>query len=839
LYFTDRDASCYSIPLLVNYAKELGISEDVLFNGIEEYKSLLKNPLEWADGRLVVHFFNNVKEELGGKEEALVEAGKKIIQSQIGFFQLFFLKIAPLNLIAKKLSRHAKSEITKNKILTLELQSSGKGTFTVHPGSKDKYSSSICAFNKGCAIGVALLKGLKNLRVRELSCAAKTDAEECVYEFTYDPDPPLIEKLKSWFFFRVRSQDQILAHMESAHKQLQTKHTELKSLQEFYSHLMVNMDEAVVWCGKDGTIGFSNPAFFRMTGLDEQTITGKHFFDIARLSAGNGLELLERCIGKPMQPLAVEMRFPDNGNRVRIGEASVMYVESSDRVPGFLIVIRDVTSAREIEKKLYLAENRYRSLYENSPALIIGLDTVGKIIYANPAAVESVGFSEEELKGMDFIDLISPDSNIDIRKVYIDRLVDPSQLTEIHFKTRDGQWKVAAMSVYKLLDENGSVAGVAAIGVDITETQRLNEQIIKTQRMELLGQLAGGFAHDFKNILTTVSGYSQLIMMKAAEQEIKKMAGTIFTGTDRANELIQKLLSFSRGDTKIGLVRTNLNEIIKEVVGLVTGSISSSIKISFQVPDEQLFFMGDSGSIHQVILNLCMNAKDALLEKYGKGGDGAISVKVYRMERGDEVRIEVADNGPGIQPHIIEKIFDPFFTTKKGRGGNGLGLSVVYGIVKQHKGNITVDSKPGEGATFMVDLPLLPAVDSQAQAVSSVIMILDDEPGMRVLCSETLRHYGYESVEFTSAEKAIKWLSENRENVWFAISDVFMPDMNPPTFLRACNDIKEGFKIFWISGFPVPDHLRATISPDSFMMKPLAPYDFMERVKKFAKVPLR
>lgn len=836
--YTDRDASCYSIPLLVHYAKELGISEDTLFNGIAEYKILLKNPLEWADGRVVVHFFNNVKKELGGKDEALVEAGKKIIQSQVSFFQLFFLKIAPLNHIAKQLSGHVKSGITKNKILTLKLQSPGKGTLTVRPlGSKDRYSSSICAFNKGCAIGVALLKGLKDLHVKELSCAATTDAEECVYEFTYDPDPPVIEKLKSWFYFRIRSQEQILAHMESAHQQLQKKHDEIKSIQEFYSHLMANMDEAVVWCDKDGIIGFSNPGFLRMSGLDEKTTKSKYFFDIARLSAENGRDLLKQCIGKPMQPLTVQMRFPDNGNGMRIGEASVMYVESSNQVPGFLIVIRDVTRAREIEKKLYLAENRYRSLYENSPAMIVGLNTVGKIIYANPAAVENLGFSEEELKNMDFTDLISPDSNTDIRKTFIDQFVDISQLTEVHFKTRDGQWKATAISLYKLLDEDGRVAGMAAIGVDITETQRLNEQIIKTQRMELLGQLAGGLAHDFRNILTTINGYSQIISMKTAEEKTKRMSETIFTATSRANELVQKLISFSRGDTQICQVRTNLNEIMKEVHGLVTGSISSSITIRFQIPDEQFFIMGDSGSIHQVILNLCMNARDALLERKRDGSEMMITIRINRPEQKNEVRIEVADNGPGIPPHIIEKIFDPYFTTKKEKGGNGLGLSMVYGIVKQHNGKISVDSKPGEGATFMVDLPLLLIDDAQTKTLSNSIMVLDDEPGMRALCGEVLRHYGYETVEFENTEKAIRWLRENREHAWFAISDLFMPDMDPPAFLSTCNDIKEGFKVFWISGFPVPDSLKTTITPDGFMMKPVTPYDLMERIKNFVKLP--
>jgi PAS domain S-box-containing protein len=837
MQFLDRDISCYNNPLIIKYAQARGISEKVLFKGIEEYYDLLTNPLEWADARVVVTFVDNFRIAFGGSTSSLVEAATEISKNQISFFQLFFLKISPLELIARKLTKHAETNIAKSVKMSLQLIAPGKAIYRVRPdGQPGKYSECICAYNKGCAIGVVLRKGLRNLHVKELSCAATTDAEECIYEFTYDPDPLIIEKLKSWFFFRFRSQDQILAHMESAHQQLQKKHDEIKSLQEFYSHLMANMGEAVVWCNKDGIIGFSNPGFLRISGLDEQATKSKYIFDIARLSVENGRDLLEQCIGKPMQPLTVQMQFPDNVNGMRIGEASVMYVESSSQVPGFLIVIRDVTKAREIEKKLYIAENRYRSLYENSPALIVGLNTVGKIIYANPATVENLGFSEEELKNMDFTDLISPDSNTEIRKAFIDRFVDISQLTEVHFKTRDGQWKAAAISLYKLLDEDGSIAGMAAIGIDITETQRLNEQIIKTQRMELLGQLAGGLAHDFKNVLSTIKGYSQIISMKTAEEKTKNMSKTICTATNRANELVQKLLSFSRGDTEIRQIKTNLNEIMKEVRGLVSGSISSSITIHFEIPDEQFFIMGDSGSIHQVILNLCMNSKDALLEKKHDGNEKMITISIYRLEQKNEVRIEVADNGPGIQPHIIEKIFDPYFTTKKEKGGNGLGLSMVYGIVKQHKGKISVDSKPGEGATFMVDLPLIPAENAHIKMVSNVIMVLDDEPGMRALYGEVLRHYGYESVEFENTEKAIRWLSDNREHAWFAIANLFMPDMDPQAFLNTCNGIKERFSVFWISGFPVPDNLKTTITPDGFMMKPVTPYDFMERIKNFAKL---
>jgi PAS domain S-box-containing protein len=379
LQYVDRDASCYSIPLVVKFAKERGISEKQLFNGIEAYKDLVMNPLEWTDARVVVRFMDNFRIALGNSDDLLVEAAADIIRNQVSFFQLFFIKIAPLSLISKKLSKHAASGISKNKTMSFELPSPGKAILSIRPhATKDKYSASICSFNMGCAIGAADLKGIKNLKVKELSCAARTNAKECVYEFTWDRRP-IIETLKSWFFLHFGSQTQILSHMESAHQQLQTQHKELKSVQEFYAHVMANMDEAVAWCDQEGIITFANPGFSHLTGLDERVIAGKHIFEITRPTSKKKSKLFEQCIAAPMAPQSVELELSLSNNSKKLGEASFTYVVSQERNPGFLVVIRDVTEAREIERQLRLETSRVAQLDLQRTALEKDLEVTGMI----------------------------------------------------------------------------------------------------------------------------------------------------------------------------------------------------------------------------------------------------------------------------------------------------------------------------------------------------------------------------------------------------------------------------------------------------------------------------
>jgi PAS domain S-box-containing protein len=830
-----KDISCYTTALVIKHAKKSGVADAVLFDEIQEYKNLLLNPLEWVDGRIVSKLLGNYVKAKDGDCAALTRAGIEITLSQITHFQLLFLKIFPLSVIAKKLEQLTESSIAKMFSLQIKLNGKAGGEMITKVHYPEKYSTYMCQYNKGCAIGTLMAKGYKNIQVSETSCAALNNLQSCVFEFSWDTSYRPFEKLKSWFFFRFKSQKNILSHMETAHQRLVGKHEELLSLQEFYSHILRSMDESILWCSLDATIEFCNFGFSRMTGFAESEIIGKKFIEFPGLTGEKIMQIGSGQYDQFIKPQIFELQFNKPEKRPIICEATVLFVPQGTRKAGILIVIRDVTLSRAAAKQLSLAEKKYRSLYENSPALIIGLNIAGKIIYANPALVESTGFSEQELKTMGFMDLIAPGTNIDLQKIYAEKFVDSSNLMELQFRTKRGQWKAVTMSTYPLQDEEGKSAGLAGIGIDITETKRLNELIVKAQRMELLGQMAGGLAHDFKNILASISGYAEIINVRTKEEKTKMMANIITEGTIHADELIKKLLSFSRGNNEqVKLNRVNLNKIVSEAGKLVQGAVSADIRVETRVPNEQFYIIADAGGIHQCILNLCMNAKDALKEK--PDGNGFIMIRLSAGAPLNSVRIEVEDNGLGIAPHLIEKIFDPFFTTKKDRGGTGLGLSVVYGIVKTHNGAISLDSHPGQGVTFKIELPLAPAPDAPTQQSTEkkIIAVLDDEPVIRGFCSEVFQHYGYESVSFSSVENIVNWLVENKNNTWFILSDIFLPEMKPREFAEKCSHIESRLKIMWMSGCPVPDSLIDFITPNIFIKKPFTPYEFIERIKSFA-----
>jgi hypothetical protein len=271
--------------------------------------------------------------------------------------------------------------------------------------------------------------------------------------------------------------------------------------------------------------------------------------------------------------------------------------------------------------------------------------------------------------------------------------------------------------------------------------------LVRAQRMDILGKMAGGLAHDFKNVLTVINGCAELISRNPAGSKVAHFAETITSAGDRAAKLTQNLLTFSRGETVNNEV-FNVNDLVRETEQMLQSLINGHIKVSVDIPEEPVSIVGDAGKIHQCILNLCINARDALKAR----PDGIISIRMNKNENLKMLNIEVRDNGPGIQPEIIGKIFDPFFTTKGKGEGTGLGLSVVYGIVKAHKGDIVVESRPGEGASFIINLPLI-----NNQKEKHTVIVIDGDDESRNSTETILEKQQYAHCCFRSYSDAASW----------------------------------------------------------------------------------
>ncbi len=703
----DKQVSCYSSALVYNHAKNLGLTEKQLLLEIESFKETLINPYEWTSSDIWVKLARNIENGFPGRPNPLFDIGSEIIKQQMSSFQLLFLKTAPPSLILKKTKQHFENSIHKGIKVDLFLKQQGEGYISFKPENRETYSTQICDFNRGCTYGVLTLKGYRNVRIQEIQCAARGSSEACTYKFTWDPAPSIIDSIKNFLFFRFRDHHTIIKHMEESHYALQQQYQSILSIRDFYSHIMQNMQEAIIWLTENGHIEFANASFCNLTGHIPSEVEGRKFINF--LADDQSKAIFEQTASLhqryPMRQKIIELAFSRLGGETRIGQATVLWVTSDHREPGFIISIRDITESKNMERKLKLAENRYRAMYENSPALIVGLDLSGNVLYANPAMIEQTGYSEEELRSMHFSTLIAPNANFDTNRLLEGLIKQPTRLQEVRFKTKSGDWKTIAFNSYHIFDDYG-VGGIAGIGIDITETKRLNEHLIKTQRMDLLGQMAGGLAHDFNNIMTAINGYAYMISQWSSEEKIRKDASTIVNAADRASVLVRKLLSFSRGDS-VELKEFDLCELMKEAGALIRGTTPSNVKVLYDIPETPVYIIGDPTKIHQCILNLGVNSRDAIGRK--SNCSITLSLKTSPKDK-NRIWIQIDDTGTGIPPDIIDRIFDPFFSTKEKKEGTGLGLSVVYGIIKSHEGDILIDSRPGEGTTFTLDLPLKPSM---------------------------------------------------------------------------------------------------------------------------------
>ena len=444
---------------------------------------------------------------------------------------------------------------------------------------------------------------------------------------------------------------------------------------------------------------------------------------------------------------------------------------------------------------------------------------------------------------MHFGQLVAPGADFDAQRLLKD-LDKEVRLREVHYKTKVGDWKSIALNTYPMYDDAKKVYGIAGIGVDITETKRLNEQLVQTQRMDLLGKMAGGLAHDFNNLLSVIMGFSELISKKSPDGATKKYTDNIKKASERAVGLIRNLLTFSRGEIVKKKI-FKLNDLITEIQNLLASPIIPyNIRVYTEIPEKPYFMEGDSGKIHQCILNLCLNAKDAIGEK-----SGSITIRLIDSLKENFVTIEVDDTGPGIPPDIIENIFDPFFSTKKKKKGSGLGLSVVYGIVRAHGGEITLDSRPGEGTTFCIELPTVQdeikegEIEKEAKEAkpiditenSGLIMIVDDDELIRAFCKEAIEKHGYSTIQFSDSKKALKWFKENCDQVFIVLADIVIPQMDGIEMIKHFREIQQDLNVLWMSAYLSPEMKRPP-GNDPILKKPFAHTDLIKTINSVSSI---
>jgi len=426
----------------------------------------------------------------------------------------------------------------------------------------------------------------------------------------------------------------------------------------------------------------------------------------------------------------------------------------------------------------------------------------------------------------------------------------PVYEAEFRIMCRDGSYKwVLSRGKVMARNEKGEPLRVVGTHSDITDRRRLEEQLNKSQKMEAIGQLAGGVAHDFNNILTTIIGRAYLLEGRLADQrDLLAHVEQITMAAERASALTQRLLAFSR-EQVVELCRISLNDAVRKSSELLSRLVREDIEIAYHLAEPAPVALADEVRLSQILMNLVANARDAI------SGAGRILISTDTVRIGQSAEssrgdvppgnyavLSIADNGAGLDEGVRERIFEPFFTTKEVGKGTGLGLAVVYGIVRQHNGFISVRSEQGRGTTFTVHLPLVEGapediaagVEAAVPRGDGTILVAEDEDAVRALMKAILVENGYRVIEAENGVEAVARFMENRDAIDAVLLDVIMPRMNGREACEEILKVRQDVKILFVSGY-AGDFLDANLlkrRENGFIQKPLRPVEFISRIQQ-------
>ncbi len=508
--------------------------------------------------------------------------------------------------------------------------------------------------------------------------------------------------------------------------------------------------------------------------------------------------------------------------------------------------------------ELRRSEKRFRYIFEKSnDAMYIWQDN--RFVLINPRFEEIFGYSQEETSADDFnfMTLVAPESRDLILERQRKRERGEIVSNQITFKaiTRDGKILTIASSLSEIQwNEKPAVLGILR---DITHQVNLEEQLRQAQKMEAIGKLAGGIAHDFNNILTAIMGHAQLGLMCTDDpQMVSKELNEILKGADRAANLTRQLLGFSRKQI-VQLENLDLNQVIHNMQKMLKRLIREEITLDFQLTPEKLMVRADATQIEQIVINLVVNAQDAILEKNAPSFNGKIVVRTERIllseipfyDQSSDVQpgwfacLCVQDNGIGIPPEIKDRIFEPFFTTKPKDKGTGLGLAQVYGIVRQNNGHIHVYSEPQQGTIFKIYWPILEngELDALKQQKAhqvqlngnETILFIEDDVGIRNFAARILKEYGYTVLEANDGEHGLTLFNENKDNIHIIVTDTVMPRMSGRKLAEAVWQICPELPILFTSGYTEEEIVTDSVLNEGidFLSKPYHVEELVRRIR--------
>jgi two-component system, cell cycle sensor histidine kinase and response regulator CckA len=633
----------------------------------------------------------------------------------------------------------------------------------------------------------------------------------------------------------------------------------LREGEEKFRLTFESVPDAVTISGiEDGRYLSVNNGFCRITGYSKEEAIGKTAFELGLyVNPADRERLLANLQDKGMvDGFEVQYRMKDERVLDTLLSGKIFRYEKKDCL---VAVVKDVTQFKGTQEELRRSEKRYRDLFNSVSDLIYTQDLEGHFLSANRAMTEIFGYELEEFIGHKTTDFMKPELRPLFYTEYIERIKKQGHNEGVtSYFGRDGR-KIYLEYRSRLIKPGIGEPYITGIARDVTERilaekeiKKLNKQMLQAQKMEAVGTLAGGIAHDFNNLLQGILGFTQMLLMEkngndpdtAKLKQIEKAA-------HRASELTQQLLAFSR-KVESNLRPVDLNQELEQVRNLLERTIPKMIAIELHLEDHLNVIRADPAQLEQVIMNLGVNARDAmpdsgklvfetenvtLDQEYCKAHLGA--------RPGRYVLLSISDTGQGMDRETLEHIFEPFFTTKGVGSGTGLGLAMVYGIIKGHGGYIMCYSEPGEGTTFKIYLPVMEGDPARNETEpnrnaavpeggSETILLVDDEEILRDIGKDILEKFGYTVLLAADGESALELYRENPGDISLVILDIVMPGMGGKECLEEILKVNPQAKVVMASGYSINGRVKEVLDGGAraFIKKPYELKRMLGEVRK-------